>query len=410
VDIEPGSERLLIVSSDGHVGPPVEDYRPYVDPAYRQDFEDWVAQYVPMWVATKAKEAGLPETLSENYKRDWMRNEKIAEGAEGTWNPAARLKSLDADGIAADVLFPDDQSANSPPFLWFAREFNRAPDKEYSSALRLAGARAYNRWLAEFCAADPQRLRGLALIGSMADVPGAVAEIRRAKASGLGGVLLPLIYYNSAEEPFWNDRRYDPVWAVCEELDMPVHTHTGAGCPWYGDQVEASILYALECTIWPHRPLAFLIAGGVFERFPGLRLVMTEQGSGWIVGALQMMDHVVTDRKYAFSEGGHLSLKPSEYFRRQCWIGSSIVSRSEIEMRHAIGVDKMMWGWDYPHIESADWLTPRDNLRRIMSGVPEGEVKGILAGNAVQAYKLDEAKMSSIAGRVGPRMSELLSA
>jgi predicted TIM-barrel fold metal-dependent hydrolase len=244
----------------------------------------------------------------------------------------------------------------------------------------------------------------------MADVDGAVEEIRRAKESGVdGGVLLPLIYYNSAEEPFWNDRRYDPIWAACEELDMPVHTHTGAGCPWYGDQVEAPILYALECTIWPHRPLTFLIAGGVFERFPGLRLVMTEQGSGWVVGALAMMDHIVTDRKYSFSEGRHLALKPSEYFRRQCWIGSSIVSRPEIEMRHAIGVDKIMWGWDYPHIESADWLTPRDNLRKLMKGVPEGELKAILGGNAIQAYKLDIATLLPIAELVGPRVSELIS-
>jgi predicted TIM-barrel fold metal-dependent hydrolase len=402
------SDRLLIVSSDGHVGPPVEAYGDYVDPKYRADFDDWLGQYVPMWMATRAKPANLPETLSEAYKLEWMRNEKVAQGAEGTWNPQRRLQSLDADGLAADVLFPDDQSANSPPFLWFAREFNRPWDKEYSPELKLAGARAYNRWLAEFCAAAPERLLGLALIGTLADVDAAVAEIRWAKENGItGGVLLPLIYYNSEAEPFWNDRRYDPLWATCAELDMPIHTHTGSGCPYYGNQVEGPILYALECTYWPHRPLAFLIAGGVFERFPDLKLVLTEQGSGWVIEALMMMDHIVTDRMYAFGEGGHLSLKPSEYFRRQCWIGSSIVSRPEIELRHAIGVDKMMWGWDYPHIESDDWLTPRDNLRSVMQGVPEGELRAILAGNAVAAYGLDVDRLLPIAERVGPRLSEI---
>jgi len=403
------SQRLLIVSSDGHVGPPVEAYRHYVDPEFRADYDDWLARYVPMWMATRPKPATLRETLSENYKREWLRNAKVAEGAAGTWNAAQRIASLDADGIAADVLFPDDQSANSPPFLWFAREFDRAPDQEYAPALKLAGARAYNRWLAEFCAAAPERLLGLALIGSMADVAGAVAEIRRARADGLTGVLLPLIYYNTPEEPFWNDRRYDPIWATCEELGMPVHTHTGAGCPWYGDQPEAPILYALECTLWPHRPLTFLIAGGVFERFPGLRLVLTEQGSGWVIEALMMMDHVVTDRKYAFGEGRHLRLKPSEYFARQCWIGASIVGRPEIALRHRIGVDRMMWGWDYPHIESADWLTPRDNLRAMMQGVPEVEVRAMLAGNAVEAYRLDRARLQPIAARIGPGVGEIVS-
>jgi predicted TIM-barrel fold metal-dependent hydrolase len=405
-----GADRLLIVSSDGHVGPPVDAYREYIDPACRADYEDWLAQYVPMWMATQPKSAELRETLSESYKREWLANAKVAEGAAGTWDPAQRLASLDADGIAADVLFPDDQSANSPPFLWFAREFNRRPDNEYSPALRLAGARAYNRWLADFCVAAPDRLLGLALIGSMADVPGAVAEIRRAHAAGLKGVMLPLIYYNSPQEPFWNDRRYDPIWSACEELEMPIHTHTGAGCPWYGDQPEAPILYALECTTWPRRPLAFLIAGGVFERFPGLRLVMTEQGSGWVVEALMMMDHIVTDRMYAFGGQGHLSLKPSEYFARQCWIGSSIISPPEIAMRHQIGLSRIMWGWDYPHIESADWLSPRENLRSLMQGVPEGELRAMLAGNAVEAYRLDAAKLAGIAARIGPQVAEIVGA
>jgi predicted TIM-barrel fold metal-dependent hydrolase len=191
---------------------------------------------------------------------------------------------------------------------------------------------------------------------------------------------------------------------------MPVHSHTGSGCPWYGDEVEGPILYALECTTWPHRVLAFLVAGGVFERFPGLRLVLTEQGSGWIIEGLMMMDHIVTDRMYAFGEGRHLSMKPSEYFRRQCWIGSSILSRPEVEMRHAIGVDKMMWGWDYPHIEAEDWLAPQENLRRIMTGVPVAELKAMLAGNALEAYRLDAAKLQPIAERIGPRLDELATA
>ena len=121
-----------------------------------------------------------------------------------------------------------------------------------------------------------------------------------------------------------------------------------------------------------------------------------------------MMDAIVTDRKYAFAEGGHLSLKPSEYFARQCWIGSSIVSRSEIELRHRIGANKMMWGWDYPHIESADWLSPRANLRALMRGVPEAELCALLAGNAMEAYRLEGEKLMPIARRIGPQIEEFL--
>jgi predicted TIM-barrel fold metal-dependent hydrolase len=404
------SERLLIISSDGHVGAPVEDYRDYVDPAHRGDFEDWLAQYVPLWMATQLKPADLPETLSEAYKREWIANEKIAAGAEGTWNPAKRLALLDADGIAADVLFPDDQSANSPPFLWFAREYHRRWDQEYSPALKLAGARAYNRWLADYCSAAPDRLLGLAMIGSLADVDAAVAEVRRAHASGLnGGVLLPLTYYNIVE-PFWNDPGLDPLWAACAELDLAIHTHTGSGGPYYGIGVDAPILYSVECTWYPHRPLWFMTMSGVFERFAQLRLVLTEQGSGWVLEWLTIMDAMARDAKFAFHENSQLTMKPSDYFRRQCWLGSSLVHRREIELRHAIGVDKMMWGWDFPHIESADWLAPQDSIRRVMDSVPEAEVKAMLAGNAVEAYGLDIARLRTIADRIGPSASALVTA
>jgi predicted TIM-barrel fold metal-dependent hydrolase len=400
----------MVISSDGHVGAPVEAYRDYVDPRHRGDFDDWVGAYTPLWVATQAKEIGLPETLSEAYKRDWMRNEKVAQGAEGTWNPQKRLELLDTDGIVADVLFPDDQSANSPPFLWFAREYDRPFDKEYSPELKLAGARAYNRWLADYCSADPDRLLGLALVGSLADVNGAIEQVRWAKDNGInGGVVLPLVYYNIVE-PFWNDPSLEPLWAVCAELDMPIHSHTGSGCPYYGTGVDGHILFSMECTDWPHRPLWFLTFSGVFERHPGLKLIMTETGSGWVTEKLMWMDSMAADPKFSYRERSPLTMKPSDYFKRQVWLGSSIVHKTEIDRRQAIGVDKMMWGWDFPHIESADWLTPRDNLRALLAKVPELEARAILGGNAVDAYCLDVTKLAPIAQRIGPMVNELVTA
>ena len=165
-------------------------------------------------------------------------------------------------------------------FLWFAREHNRPWEKEYSPELKLAGARAYNRWLADYCSSAPDRLLGLALVGSLADVDGAVEQVRWAKEHGIGGgVLLPLVYYNLTE-PFWNHPSLEPLWATCEEFDMPIYSHTGSGCPYYGEGEDGPILYAMECTDWPHRPLWFLTLSGVFERHPDLKLVLTEQGSG----------------------------------------------------------------------------------------------------------------------------------
>src|SRR5579875_2582122 len=404
-----GVQRALIVSSDGHVGPPAERYRPYVEPRYRADFDQWLAAYVPLWLATRAKGRDLPQTWSEEYKRQWMEHqEEVPWGIEGKWDPHRRLEALNADGITADVLFPDDQSANSPPFIGLARDFNRPWDKEYPAALKLAGARAYNRWLAEFCAAAPERLLGIALIGTLADLDAAIEEVKWAKENGItGGVLLPIFYYNT--EPFWNDRRYDPLWAACEELEMPLHTHVGPGSPYYGNEVEAPILYAMESLYWPHRPLWFFILGGVLERFPRLKLIFTEQGATWVIEALAHMDHSMTNPMFSYAEQGVLQHTPSEYFRRQCWIGATNVTRPELEMRHAIGVEKLMWGSDYPHLES-QWPHTREKLHEVMKGFPAQEVLAMVGGNAVEAYELDLQRLAPVVEQVGPAVTEIVAA
>ena len=118
-------ERLLIVSSDGHVGPPAETYREYVDPKYRADFDEWLSHYVPLWLATKQKDPDLPQTWSEEYKKHWLEQDEVRWGIVGKWDPRRRLEALDVDGVTVDVMFADDQSGNSPPFIGLARDFDQ---------------------------------------------------------------------------------------------------------------------------------------------------------------------------------------------------------------------------------------------------------------------------------------------
>lgn len=401
-------ERLLIVSSDGHVGPPAETYRDYVDPKYRGEFDEWLDHYVPLWVATKAKDPDVPMTWSEDYKQHWMEQDEVRWGIVGKWDAGRRLEALDVDGVSADVIFPDDQSGNSPPFIGLARDFDRPWDSEYPTELKVAGARAYNRWLAEFCSAAPERLLGVAMIGTLADVDAAIEEVRWAKDNGIGGgALLPVFYYNMAE-PFWNDRRYDPLWEACAELGVRLHTHVGPGSPSYGTGPEAPLLYSFESTWWPHRPLWFLILGAVFERHPGLRLIFTEQPPvTWVIEALAMMDGHYDSPQFVETTHQILPLKPSDYFRRQVWIGATLLSRPELELRHAIGVDKLMWGSDFPHLES-HWPHAREKLCELMKGVPADEVRAMIGGNAVEAYGLDVNALQPVVDRIGPLVSQVI--
>jgi predicted TIM-barrel fold metal-dependent hydrolase len=402
-------ERLFIASSDGHVGPPAESYREYVDPEHRGDFDEWLTHYVPLWLATKEKDLDMPPTWSEDYKRHWLEQDEVRWGVIGKWDPHRRLEALDTDGVTVDLLFPDDQSGNSPPFIGLARDFNRPWDSEYPTELKVAGARAYNRWLAEFCSEAPERLRGIAMIGTLADVDAAIAEVRWAKENGInGGALLPVFYYNTAE-PFWNDRSYEPLWEACEDLGVPLHTHVGPGTPYYGNGPEASMLYAFESYYWPHRPLWFLVLSGVLERHPRLKLIFTEQTSSWVIEALAGMDHLVQDPMFANAASEVLTQKPSDYFNRQVWIGATLISRPELEMRHAIGVKRLMWGSDFPHLESA-WPHAREQLCELMKGVPDHEVRAIVGTNAADAYDLDVDALQPVVDRIGPLTSQVITA
>ncbi len=416
------SEHLMIVSSDGHIGPPVERYREHMDPKFVADFDAWFEDYIPLWMTkgTKASDS-VKTTLDHNmwgeeYQREFeARAAKIPWGIEGKWDSAKRLEALDIDGVSADVMFPDDQSSNSPPFLGLARDY-REPYGKYSHEQRREGARAYNRWLADFCSAAPERLLGCALIGSLASVEDAIETVTWAKENGLhGGACLPVHYYN-IDEPFWNDRRYDPFWATCQELDIPLHTHVGQGSPYYGDDpFEGLLLWAMESTFWVHRPLWFMTFGGVFERFPNLKMVFTEQGVDWIAPMLMGMDFMLENKMTPFSEDekrSMYSLKPSEYFHRQCWVGATntdALGWASSDDRERLGFDRLMWGSDYPHMESK-WPHTKETLQGLMKGIPENEVRAMISDNAVTCYSLDTSRLAPVAERVGPLVDEIVSA
>jgi predicted TIM-barrel fold metal-dependent hydrolase len=415
------AERLLLVSSDGHIGPPAERYREYFDPKFRADFDEWFAEYIPMWmtkgtVPAEAEKSVLADNMwGAEYTAEFeARAAKIPWGIEGKWDAAKRLEAMDIDGVTADVMFPDDQSSNSPPFLGLARDFREKWDR-WSHAQRREGARAYNRWLAEFCSAAPERLLGVALIGTLADVDDAMATVTEAKEAGIsGGLMLPVSYYN-VDEPFWNDRRYEPLWSLCEELEMPLHTHVGPGSPYYGDDnFEGMLLWCMESSFWVHRPLWFFTFSGIFERHPRLKFAFTEQGVEWIAPMLMAMDMILEGKITPFGEDARrkmFSIMPSEYFRRQCYVGATYTDALgwvDEQQRAQIGVDRIMWGSDYPHMESA-WPHTREKLHELMKGIPEEEVRAIVAGNAIECYDLDAAPLQTIADRIGPTLDEIIS-
>jgi predicted TIM-barrel fold metal-dependent hydrolase len=277
--------------------------------------------------------------------------------------------------------------------------------------LRHAGVRAHNRWLVDFCAAAPERRAGVGQIFLNA-VDDAIADVQFIAEHDLrGGVLLPGCPDDSDLAPLY-DPVYDPLWSACQDLDVPVAHHSGQGSPDYGPHSFATFLWVAEMPWFAHRPLTHLVIGGVFERHPGLKFVMTEQGCEWIPPLLRQLDgfHSLLSAgrvgEVGSSDDGLLRMKPSEYFERNCFVGVSFPNRSEAEAMRTIGIHKTMWGSDYPHHEGTYPYTT-EGLRLAFSDWDAEDVRQVTSRTAAEVYGFDLDALAPIAERVGPRVDEV---
>jgi predicted TIM-barrel fold metal-dependent hydrolase len=388
--------RLMVVSADGHAGPLPPGYRPFVAAKHLGRFEEYLAM-------VEAYDAELAETLAARAGEDRHPFTRMADERNrlsGLWDPDVRVRDMDAEGISGEVVFPQ----GAIPFARYpALSDPRRPriSFEPDAELRNAGPRIYNRWLAELCAANPGRHAGIAVV-PIRDVDATVAEVRWARAAGLaGGISLPPI---SADYPMYNDAVYEPFWAACQDHDMPLNIHGGGDAPFYGSGPESIALILAESDFWSRRALAFLIFGGVFDRYPRLKVAITETRAGWVPSYCAMLDSIF--HSHTTTMRHVLARSPSEYFASNCYVGASFMSQQEADLRYETGVDRIMWGADYPHIEGS-WPWSGPSLRKTFAGVPTDELKLMIGENAVRCYGLDVDALRKVADRIGPTADEL---
>jgi predicted TIM-barrel fold metal-dependent hydrolase len=196
---------------------------------------------------------------------------------------------------------------------------------------------------------------------------------------------------------------------------MVVNHHSGSAVPPSNEEPIDKVVFILEVTWWAHRAFSHLVFGGAFERHPNLQLALTEQGTAWIPEELARLDYFFERMRSAAGSQeaewggdvvGSLSLTPSEYWARQCHVGSSFMRPAEVPLRHEVGVDKIMWGSDYPHKESS-YPYSREALRLAFAGVDTNEVRAMVSANAADLYGFDLEALAPIAARIGPTIDEL---
>jgi predicted TIM-barrel fold metal-dependent hydrolase len=323
------------------------------------------------------------------------------------WDAAQRLALLDGQGIAAEVLFPN----TAPPFYPSGAITAPGPRTAEEYELRAAGIRAHNRWLADFCNEAPDRWAGFAQI-FLDDVDAALAEVKWAKNAGLRGVLLPNDHVQRMANLYYP--RYDSLWAVCGELDMPVHRHTNFPTEPVAEGGDASALIGMvEMQFYTIRAVGHMILSGVFERHPELKFVVTEITSASevlsYVGRLDLMLRVANlgehspMREHITSAVSALQLMPSQYFARNCYIAGPT---HDLRQAYDLGTPNLMWGADVPHSEGTHPYTV-EAIRVMLSDLPEAELDQLLADRSARVYGFGRTALQAVADRIGPTIDEL---
>jgi uncharacterized protein len=308
------------------------------------------------------------------------------ETSAGTGPPEQRLKEQDADGIDGELLFASE--ARNP----------KIKDKEAFLAI----VRAFNDYfIEEYCAVDPDRLVGVAIMPDIGAEEN-LAEMKRCKEKGFKAVRLHS-FPSGKSQPTPEDDRF---WAAALDLDMPVTIHTSF--PRRTDERDVYLMTYPKDPQGEDRPFDFLqrfarhgifhcgaveatqlIFGGVFDRFPNLRIYWAENNIGWIPYFYQQMDQAYkVNGSWAERLLGLPKLKklPSEYLRDHAFWGV-FDDPVGIQLRHMIGVDKIMWSTDFPHIVTR-WPKSRQLVEEQFAGVPDDEKYAMLAGNAVRFFHL----------------------
>ncbi len=373
-----------IVDADGHVLEPADTWERYIDPEFRDRA-----------IRIELDSDGRERLMFDNEPFEFLRGnlgglggidlepgalgrqEKdftyAAGSPPGGYDPAARIKVLDEEAIDRVLLYPT---------IGICWEGNVS-----DPALATAYCRAYNRWIVDFCSHDPKRLYPIAHI-SLLDPNGAVTEVQRARKDGCVGVYLSPDLEARCGRAFV-DPVFEPFWSTVQDLDMPVGFHvvvrerpafshfSAPGTP--GDGLFFFAFLAIDVMA----AFTSMLSSGMFEKYPTLKCSVLEAGGNWISAWLDRMDH-----KYeVMSSALPLSMKPSDYFYRQCLISMDPDEGMTAEVVEHVGADYVIWASDYPHIDASYGVVKA--MKRSVASLPIDAQRKVLGENVVRFYGLD---------------------
>ncbi len=374
-----------LISGDSHIVEPPDMYTSRIASAYRaraprierrqtpsgRDYDAWFIDDMQVGTLGAVIQAGQrfedPEAIDFLGLWDDVR--------PAAYEPEPMLRELEDDGVWGACLQP------SQGLFWY-----RIPDSGLLSAI----CTVYNDWIADFCTADPKRLKAIGTI-NIDDVDEACDELERCAKLGMVGVFIPV--YPLPDRPYHLDM-YDKFWAKTQELNMPLLLHIATnrggipGCEFTMNLSELSPVGRSTTDHWVRSSLTAMIFSGVFDRFPGLQVGSVEHELAWIPHWLNQMDFTYRERPVV-TKGWRSTqgMLPSDYWRRNMFV-EFMEDDIGIQLRHVIGVDNMIWGNDFPHAEST-WPQSEAFINRLFSNTTDEERRKITSENAAKMFQFD---------------------
>lgn len=383
-----------IMDADGHVVEPPDFWKKYLEPAFsdRAPYEDETPAAERL--LHQAARFGLKGMLPNPARNMKIENEvvynKISDEfwARGLWqvvknytepairrfDPASQVKAMKKMGIDVSFLYPTLG-------LWVLAIDTMDP--------KLAGAltRAYNNWLRDFCSYDTYVLRGVGAV-NLHDPEEMVPELCRIAEFGWKAVF---VHPTPIKGRLLCDPAYEPFWSECERLSIAVGIHeaTHSRLPTAGAD-RFSTRFAMHACSHPLEGMMALLAlieGGVLERHPGLRVAFLESGCGWLPYWLWRLDDLEY-KNLAWEVKDNVKRKPSEYFRRQCFIACEPDEPYIHEIIKYVGEDNLLFSSDYPHMDHEPEIV--GELIELENRLPKRTIQKILWDNPVRFYGLSE--------------------
>lgn len=359
-----------ILSADSHILEPGDLWTTRMSAKFRDRAPTIIHEYngqtgdflscppLPAFNVTSLGSAGIPPAEQEKFS---LGGYQVCR--PGGWDPAARIKDMDLDGVDVEMFY-----------CGLGMFFYGHPDDELQRDL----LRAYNDFAHEYASYDPKRLIPVASI-SMTDVEAAIGETERCAKQGSRGVFISC---DPAPERRYDNPMWEPFWSACEEMDLPINIHilTGQQGSGLGGNIIANYM---KLHTFAMTSIVEMITGGVFERHPALKVVSVENDIGWLAHHLKRLEHASNRFARRFPE---MKMNAADYWRRQVY-ATFQDDVPGVRTRDLIGVDKLMWGSDYPHFDST-FPHSREEIAKNLDGVPEAEQALILGGTMARIYKL----------------------